>query len=172
MPTVDTGTIIVEAYEGEPLAEARSLMEEYAASLEFGLGFQDFDREMDSLPGEYAPPSGRLFLALLEDRAAGCVAMRRIDAERAELKRLYVRPVHRGKGLGRILARAVVDAAMKEGYSTIMLDTVASMETARTLYASLGFRETEPYRFNPLPGAVYMELDLEAAGSDEGEERQ
>ena len=151
----------VDGTTPERLAAARELFEEYAASLGFDLGFQGFEEELASLPGDYAPPRGRLLLALAGGESAGCVALRPLDDATGELKRLYVRPAHRGTGLGRTLAVAAIDAARAAGFARLVLDTVAGMEAALALYRSLGFVETAPYRFNPMPGATYLELRLE-----------
>ncbi len=140
--------------------DVRALFQEYAASLGIDLCFQNFDKELAGLPGEYAPPAGRLLVAVDEDRLAGCVGLRRIDDGICEMKRLYVRPTHRGTGLGRTLAEAVIAAAREIGYSTMRLDTLPSMTAAIKLYGSLGFADTQPYRFNPVEGVRYMELVL------------
>lgn len=136
--------------------EVRTLFREYAASLPFALDFQDFDRELDELPGAYAPPRGALLLA----RGAGCVGLRPIDETTCEMKRLFVRPSARGTGLGRRLAEAVVAEARRVGYTHMRLDTVPQMDAAQSLYAQLGFREIAPYRSNPIPGALFLELEL------------
>ena len=141
---------------------ARELIREYADSLGFDLHFQGFEEELESLPGCYSPPEGRLYVALLGDEPVGCVALRPTKEEGvSELKRLYVRPSARGLGAGRLLTGAVIDAARQQGYGRIRLDTIASMEKARALYRSFGFAEIPAYRFNPLPGAVFMELVLD-----------
>jgi len=167
-----------QADGGNDLLTARRLFEEYAESIGFDLGFQGFAAELASLPGDYTPPSGCLLLAfdssaavpttlpatLLEtlpaELAAGCVALRRLDPGRCEMKRLYVRPAYRGRGAGRILAEAVIAAARARLYERMRLDTVPAMQAARALYADLGFRDIAPYRHNPIPGTAYMELDL------------
>ena len=136
------------------------LFEEYARSLPFGLEFQDFHREIESLPGDYAPPRGRILLAYVGGRPAGCVALRPWDAERCEMKRMYVRPAFRGAGAGRALAEAVMAEARSVGYRWMRLDTVPGMDAAIALYRSLGFREIPAYRHNPIAGAVYMEAGL------------
>jgi carbonic anhydrase len=151
---------IVCAESNDDIAQARALFLEYAASLGFDLCFQDFKSELVELPGEYAPPDGRLLLAFDDSQPAGCVALRKIGDGVCEMKRLYVRPAFRGKGIGRALAVAILDAARQIGYRTMCLDTIASMTEAIALYRSLGFKETAPYCHNPIPGAKFMELML------------
>ena len=138
----------------------RRLMREYETWLGVNLCFQGFERELAGLPGEYAPPSGRLLLALAGVEAAGCVALRRQDADSGEMKRLYVSPTHRGKGLGGTLARAVIAAAQDIGYARVVLDTLPKMPEALALYRSLGFRDIPPYYHNPISGALYLELRI------------
>ena len=151
---------IVQAESAGDLRDARALFEEYAASLGFDLGFQDFAAELAGLPGSYAPPRGRLLLAFVEDRLAGCVALRELEANVCEMKRLYVRPGFRE--LGRRLVEAILLEAREIGYARMRLDTVPAMERARALYCDLGFREIPAYRFNPVPGTAFMELRLDA----------
>lgn len=151
---------IVEAFEPGRIALARELFVEYSTALGVDLGFQDFARELESLPGEYVPPGGRLFVALDGDDPAGCIALRPFGEHDCEMKRLYVRSRFRGTGLGRALAERVILEAKKIGYERMLLDTLPSMTSARALYASLGFREIEPYRHNPVAGAVFMERRL------------
>jgi putative acetyltransferase len=151
---------IVDGHGEEELPAVRRLFEEYAASLEVDLGFQDFDRELRELPGDYAPPAGRILLALDGDEPAGCVALRPNGPDVCEMKRLYVRPAFQGSGLGRRLAEAIVEAGRAAGYSVMRLDTLPSMQAARRLYRSLGFEEIEAYRHNPVHGTTYFELRL------------
>ena len=153
--------IMVPAETGEDLVQVRQLFREYADFLGFDLGFQDFDRELAELPGEYAPPAGRALLAKEGESAIGCVALRRMDDDRCEMKRLYVRAARRGRGIGRVLAEAVIREARAIGYNRMRLDTVPGLREAIALYRSLGFVEIRPYRYNPIAGAIYMELDLD-----------
>lgn len=152
-------TLQVES--SEQIAVVRELFLEYANSLGFSLCFQCFDQELTSLPGDYAPPDGRLLLATSNGCPAGCVALHKLAPEICEMKRLYVRTQFRGKGLGRELAERVIAEARQIGYKKIRLDTVEPvMTTAVAMYRKLGFREIEPYRPNPITGALYMELQL------------
>lgn len=143
------------------IAQARELFLEYAQSLGFSLCFQGFDQELAGLPGDYAPPGGRLLLAEYRGQLAGCVAQHLMGPGICEMKRLYLRPQFRGKGLGRAMAEAVIAEARAIGCRKVRLDTVAPvMPNAVAMYRRLGFREIEPYRPNPIDGALYMELDL------------
>jgi putative acetyltransferase len=153
---------LIQAQSQEEISRARELFEEYGAGLGINLCFQNFDKELAELPGDYVPPTGRLFLAVKEDLAAGCVALRRIGKGVCEMKRLYVRPEFRGTGLGRTLAETVIQAAREIGYGRIRLDTLpGKMDRAIAMYSSLGFKEIEPYYNNPVEGAAFMELILD-----------
>jgi len=145
----------------EQIEQARELFLEYANSLGFSLCFQNFDKELAGLPGDYAPPGGRLLLAEYDHQLAGCVAFHRFDDTACEMKRLYIRPSFRGLGLGRTLAERILAEAAGIGFERVRLDTVAGvMDDAIALYRRLGFREIEPYRQNPIAGALYMEKEL------------
>lgn len=152
--------MLLQVQSGPDIDLARELFREYQRSLNVDLCFQDFEKELATLPGEYAPPFGRLFLWFEEEDLAGCVALRKIDDETCEMKRLYVRPDFRGRQLGKRLAEAVIEESRVIGYKKMKLDTLPIMTTALTMYRSLGFKPTQPYRHNPVPGALFMELDL------------
>jgi len=163
VPGVVTGVSIRDA--GAPdLAAVKRLFEAYAASLGVDLCFQGFAEELAGLPGAYGPPRGALLLAGQHDETIGCAGLRPLDDEdgRAigEVKRLYVVPHARGSRAGRALMEALLERARTLGYDTLKLDTLATMTSARALYASLGFRECAPYYRNPLPGVTYMALRL------------
>ncbi len=151
---------LLQVNSEEHLVQVRKLFEEYAKSLDFDLCFQNFDKELAELPGEYAPPDGCLLLAKYQDKIAGCVALRKIEQGICEMKRLYVRTEFRGKGIGKDLATAIIQKARKIGYTRMRLDTVPSMKEAIELYRLLGFKEIKPYRHNPVNGAKFMELKL------------
>ena len=154
------GLQIVDGHLEDHLAAVRRLFQEYAESLEVDLSFQDFERELAELPGDYVPPAGRLLLALDGEDPVGCVALRPYDPGVCEMKRLYVRPGRQGTGLGRRLAEEIVAAAREAGYERMRLDTLPTMTAARGLYRSLGFEEIEAYRPNPVHGTTYFELRL------------
>jgi len=143
------------------VAQARELFLEYAQSLGMNLCFQNFEQELADLPGSYAPPDGRLLLAEHAVQLAGCVALHKWEDGICEMKRLYLRPAFRGKGLGRLLAEAIIAEARTIGYQRMRLDTIEPiMKDAVQMYRRLGFREIEAYRANPIVGAMYMELPL------------
>ena len=144
----------------EDLSAVRVLFLEYAASLDFTLCFQNFDHELDALPGDYAEPDGCLLLACEGIEPAGCIALRPLVPDVCEMKRLYVRPQFRSSHVGRLLATGVIGEARQKHYRRMRLDTVPSMVAARALYSSLGFKEIPPYRHNPVEGAIFMELEL------------
>jgi len=162
--TSDVQIRLVQADTPALLDAARELFREYAASLDIDLCFQNFDAELAGLPGDYAEPGGALLLAYVNDDLAGCVAMRSLrdvdHANACEMKRLFVRRAFRRYGLGRTLAQALIDRASAAGYSAMLLDTLDDMESARGLYATLGFEEVAPYYFNPIPGAHYLKVTL------------
>ncbi len=145
---------------GEALEAVRALFLEYAGTLGFSLCFQGFDKELETLPGDYAPPRGLLLLACQDGQDAGCIGLRPFDAARAEIKRLYVRPVFRGTGLGHRLAGAAIEHARVQGYRSILLDTLPAMREARALYRSLGFADCPPYYDNSCVGSDCYELKL------------
>ena len=151
---------IIPATSADQIATARQLFKEYEASLGIELTFQGFAREVAALPGAYAPPAGRLFLATDGLEPGGCVALRSLGAGLCEMKRLYVRPAARGARLGRRLAETVIGEARAIGYTRMRLDTLPSMKEAFALYQTLGFREIAPYYDNPIVGTRFMELDL------------
>jgi len=144
----------------EDLQDVRSLFEEYVTSLNFDLAFQNFEKELTGLPGDYAPPEGRLLLAIYDNQPAGCVALRKLQDGIYEMKRLYVKPQLRGLHIGRTLAEAIITQARQIGYRKMRLDTAPSMQVAQTLYQSLGFVDIDAYCYNPLSGARFMELKL------------
>lgn len=151
------------AQAGSPsqVARVRELFLEYAQSLGFGLCFQNFDKELADLPGDYAPPAGRLLLAEYEGQIAGCVGLRRLEAGICEMKRLYLRPQFRGKGLGSALADRIIAEARAIGYQRMRLETVEPvMKDAVAMYHRIGFREIAPYCDNPIAGGLYLELRL------------
>jgi GNAT superfamily N-acetyltransferase len=153
---------VFQAETAEHISTARELMVEYATWLEFNLCFQGFEEEMQSLPGKYAPPAGRLFLAFWDGRPAGVIALRALkDEGLCEMKRLYVRQEFRGHNMGRILAERLISEAAQIGYTRMRLDTVpGQMDKAITMYRALGFKETEPYYNSPVGQTLFMELSL------------
>jgi ribosomal protein S18 acetylase RimI-like enzyme len=157
---------VVHAHGAGRLSQVRGLFEEYAASLGVDLCFQGFEEELAGLPGSYSPPSGRLLLAVQDDEAAGCVALRRMEQDVCEMKRLYVRPAFQGLGIGRMLVERVIEEARDAGYRRMRLDTLPTMISARALYRRIGFHEIAPYRSNPVEGVTFLELDLKPSDHD------
>ncbi|MCL4539534.1 MAG: GNAT family N-acetyltransferase [Bacteroidetes bacterium] len=153
-------SVILYAVTSEHFALVKELFLEYERSLPFDLDFQNFDEEVSHLPGEYSTPEGRILIALAGGKPAGCVALRKHGEGVCEMKRLYVRPEFRGEGIGKTLAGRIIAEAKKIGYEKMRLDTVGSMVEAIALYRSFGFKEIGQYRVNPLPGAIFFELDL------------
>jgi putative acetyltransferase len=142
----------------QDIEEVRTLFGEYSRLVSEALCFQNFDQELEALPGSYAPPEGALLIARDGEKAAGCVALRRLGDGSGEMKRMYVRDVYRGSGLGRRLALAIIDEARKRKYGRVVLDTLPKLAPAIALYRDLGFRETGPYLASPTPGAICFEL--------------
>jgi len=153
-------TDILPAGLPEDVETIRDLFREYAASLPVDLEFQGFEAELASLPGRYAPPTGRLLLAWRETVAVGCIALRKLDRTSCEMKRLYVRPEARREKLGRRLVERLCDEARTAGYARMCLDTLPTMSSAQQLYESLGFRSIAAYVFNPVPGSRFLAVDL------------
>jgi putative acetyltransferase len=155
-------TLRIESAESPVLVGvARELFVEYSESLGVDLCFQGFAEELARLPGEYTRPTGRLILTFDGEHAVGCGALRRIDDRVCEMKRVYVRPSVRGRGAGRQLIDALIEMAREIGYERMRLDTLPSMTQAKAIYRSLGFKEIAPYRVNPVPGALFLELRLQ-----------
>jgi putative acetyltransferase len=148
------------ARSGEELLLVKELLLEYWHSFGFTPSFQGFDSEVKNLPGEYAFPAGRLALAYIEATVAGCVAMRRLDQERCEAKRLYVRPAFRGQGVGRALLEWLIREARAARYKEMLGDTMPVMHDALAMYERIGFEYTAPYTEQPTPGAIYLRLSL------------
>lgn len=151
---------IIQAQTAAEMEAVRELFRDYQRWLGVDLCFQGFKEELATLPGRYAPPSGRLLLALAGACAAGCVALRALDDGGCEMKRLFVRPDYRGQGLGHRLAMQVVNEASALGYAVMRLDTLEGLESAMRMYAAMGFQRRTPYYANPLPGVVYWERAL------------
>lgn len=153
-------TRIIHAQTEDHYRRARKLFEQYADDLGLDLEFQGFSGELATLPGAYAPPEGCILLAEKEEEIVGCVALRPLDRQICEMKRLYVMPGHRNRKIGRLLVEAVIHQARDYGYKRLRLDTIESMNAAQSLYRSLGFRPIKPYRYNPLNHPSYFELNL------------
>jgi putative acetyltransferase len=157
---------LIHVESGPRIDQIRALFLEYARSLDFSLCFQSFDRELRELPGLYGLPDGRLILCQFDGVPAGCIALKKLEPGVCEMKRLYVRPASRGHQLGFKLSTHLIKEARRAGYARMRLDTIpGTMRHAVSLYRSLGFREIPPYYENPLPQALFMELDLETTSS-------
>jgi GNAT superfamily N-acetyltransferase len=152
---------IVRVESDQHLNAIRMLFLEYAESLDFDLDFQDFKDELIRLPGEYASPEGCLMIAFWQGEPAGCVGLRKLEKDICEMKRLYVRSRYRALGVGKVLAESIIREATVRAYKRMRLDTVPSMKAARRLYVSMGFKEIEPYCYNPIRGATFWEKKLE-----------
>ncbi|MHB1392862.1 MAG: GNAT family N-acetyltransferase [Clostridia bacterium] len=162
-PFIDNNKYNVEfrhVKEEYMLEEVRQLFMEYAQSLDINLAFQGFETELKTLPGKYGPPDGVLILASVDSKGAGCIALRRISDDVCEMKRLYVRDEYRGLGIGKRLISMIIDEAKNLNYGYIRLDTLATMKDAQNLYLSFGFYDIEPYVYNPIENARFMELKL------------
>jgi len=163
-PASRENAVMIELRQAASAAEieqVRGLLREYQRWVDEPCCFASFERELAGLPGEFAPPSGRLLLAGEAGNPAGCVALRRLDAATGEMKRLYLRPAFRGRGLGRRLAEAVIVAAREAGYASLMLDTLPKMTSAIALYRELAFAPRGPYAADPTPGALFFERSLQ-----------
>jgi len=160
MGPITLSLTVLQATTLDHWENTRELFKEYASSLGVDLCFQDFERELKELPGDYSEPEGCILLAFRESALVGCVALRPLSSEICEMKRMYVRPAFRGLGIGRILAEHIVTEASKRGYKKMRLDSLPTMREAQALYRSLGFREIDAYHPNPIVGAVFMELEL------------
>ncbi|MDB0440603.1 GNAT family N-acetyltransferase [Clostridioides difficile] len=150
----------IEANDLENLENVKILFTEYSNSLNIDLCFQDFNNELKTLPGKYKKPSGSLILAFVDENLAGCVALKKLEDDVCELKRLYVRDKFRGLKIGKILLEEIVKEAKNIGYTYMRLDTLPSMKSAQGLYEKIGFYDINPYTYNPIEGARYMELKL------------
>ena len=151
---------IIKVVSKEHINIIRELFQEYADSLGFSLDFQNFDKELNSLPGDYAAPEGCLLLAYTGNQVVGCVGLRKISEGICEMKRMYLREEYRGKGIGKKLANRIIQEARQIGYKRMRLDTISTMVEAIHLYKSMGFKEIEQYYYNPIEGTKYMELKL------------
>ena len=152
---------LIQATTGEQIEAARELFKEYASGLAIDMCFQSFDHELQTLPGKYATPDGRLLLAYAENELAGCIALRKLDDRTCEMKRLFLRPGFRGRGYGRRMINDLVEQARMIGYVRMRLDTLpGKMDAAIALYRELGFEEIPAYYYNPLEGAVYLERTI------------
>ncbi len=151
---------IIEAQSQEEINIAKKLFQEYASSIDFNLCFQNFDEELKEIQTMYSPPYGCLLLAYLDNKPIGCVAFRKLEDDKCEMKRMYVKPQYRNKGVGRTLAEKIIEKAKSAGYKKMRLDTASTMKEALSLYRSLGFKEIQPYIHNPIKGTIFLELNL------------
>ena len=152
---------IIQAISREHIDSVRKLFFEYAKSLNVSTCFENFDKEVENLPRLYGPPKGRLLIALSDIKVAGCIALKKVDDQTCEMKRLFVRHEFRGQGVGKELTTAVWEEARGTGYKKMRLDTLPSMKEAIALYESLGFEPIPPYRELPVPGALFMQVALD-----------
>jgi len=160
-----TGALkLVQAVTGKEIEQARLLLREYAEAFNHNLCFRSFEQEIVELPGDYALPAGRLYLAYWEEELAGCIALRKRQEGICEMKRLYVKPDFRERGIGKALALRLIEDAKAMGYSSMCLDTLPIMQHAAALYRALGFEEIEPYYPEAIEGAVCMRLELRVGG--------
>lgn len=151
---------LLQAATPDEWAEGQRLVREYAATLDVDLSFQNFEHELQHFTTEYAAPKGALVLAEEAGKYVACIAVRQFSAEIGEIKRLYVAPAARGRGLGRMLVERIIVVAREIGYRSLLLDTLPFMKEAQSLYVALGFKPTAPYRFNPVAGSAFLRLDL------------
>jgi len=156
----DRSIRLLQATTPREWAEARRLVREYAATLDVDLSFQNFEQELEHFTSEYGAPSGAFILAADAGQCVACIGVRRFAEEVGEIKRLYVTPAARGRGLGRLLVERIIDEAKHLGYRSLLLDTLPFMKEAQALYVSLGFQPTSAYRFNPIAGSAFLRLDL------------
>lgn len=157
---------LIEVIASENIQVIRELFDEYAVSIGIDLTFQNFEQELIHIADIYMPPDGALILAKRDGIPAGCVGLRKMEGRRCEMKRLYVRPEFRGKGLGKALCSRIILKGRQLGYREMLLDTLSTMTDAQALYRSHGFRETVPYYHNPLPEAQYMQLTLDESENE------
>ena len=157
---------LIEVITSEDIQVIRELFDEYAVSIGIDLTFQNFEQELIHIADIYMPPDGALLLAKQDGIPAGCVGLRKMEVRRCEMKRLYVRPEFRGKGLGKALCSRIILKGRQLGYREMLLDTLSTMTGAQALYRSHGFRETVPYYHNPLPEAQYMQLTLDESENE------
>lgn len=153
-------TTIVRAETPEQIGSVRSLFAEYVAGLPVDVSYEKVPRESADLPGAYGPPRGELLLVLVDGEPAGCIALRPLDGDICEMKRVYLRPAWRGRGIGRLMAESIIAAARRIGYRRMRLDTIPALKPALSLYRSLGFRVIAPYRDIPSDRALFLELKL------------